>query len=43
VLPDRPGTLDRTKTGRRYERLGVAPEPFGRVALLRAFKADGVT
>src|SRR5438094_138888 len=38
---DRPGTLD-DEDRRRYERLGVAPEPFRRVRYYAPFKADGV-
>jgi len=38
---DRPGTLQ-DEDRRRYERLGVEPEPFRRVRYYAPFKADGV-
>ncbi len=38
---DQPGTLD-DDDRRRYERLGVRPEPFGQVRYYAPFKADGV-
>ena len=38
---DRPGTLD-DEDRRRYQRLGVAPEPFQQVRYFAPFKADGV-
>ncbi len=38
---DRPGTLD-DEDRRRYERLGVAAQPFQRVRYYAPFKADGV-
>jgi len=38
---DQPGSLDDADR-RRYERLGVAPQPFRRVRYYAPFKADGV-
>jgi hypothetical protein len=38
---DQPGSLDDVDR-RRYERLGIAPEPFTRVRYYAPFKADGV-
>src|SRR5207253_2203056 len=38
---DRPGTLDDADR-RRYERLGIVPQPFQRVRYYAPFKADGV-
>jgi hypothetical protein len=38
---DQPGELDDADR-RRYERLGIAPEPFARVRYYAPFKADGV-
>ena len=38
---DQPGSLDDADR-RRYERLGVSPEPFARVRYYAPFKADGV-
>src|SRR5207247_8618086 len=38
---DQPGILDDADR-RRYERLGVAPQPFRRVRYYAPFKADGV-
>src|SRR5207249_1549434 len=38
---DQPGTLDQ-EDRRRYERLGVAAQPFERVRYYAPFKADGV-
>ncbi|HYK81663.1 MAG TPA: hypothetical protein VEU55_00840 [Gemmatimonadales bacterium] len=38
---DRPGALD-DEDRRRYDRLGVAPQPFPRVRYYAPFKADGV-
>src|SRR5204863_246798 len=39
---DRPGALDDADR-RRYERLGITPQPFERVRYYAPFKADGVT
>ena len=38
---DRPGALDDADR-RRYERLGITPQPFERVRYYAPFKADGV-
>jgi len=38
---DRPGPLDEADR-RRYERLGITPQPFERVRYYAPFKADGV-
>jgi len=38
---DQPGSLDDADR-RRYERLGIAPQPFARVRYYAPFKADGV-
>ncbi len=38
---DQPGALD-DQDRRRYERLGIAPQPFDRVRYYAPFKADGV-